>query len=184
MSSVKIGHKILEYRKMHGLTIRDFAAKTNLSPSLLSQLERGIGNPSLNALKSIASVMGVSLSTLFYQEIDTESLILRKSQRTITYNPEKTHITYNTLTPDPTKSNIELFLAILKPHSETAGDLVWHTGEEIAMILDGEAEATIEGESFTLYEGDTIRILPEHKHKFANQTEQDLQILFVRAAHN
>ncbi len=183
MSSLKIGHRILDYRKSHGLTIRDFAAKTNLSPSLLSQLERGIGNPSLNALKSIATVMGISLSTLFYQEIDTESLILRKSQRTITYNPDKTHITYNALTPDPTKSNLELFLVVLKPHTETMGDFVWHTGEEIAMILEGETEATIEGEVFTLYEGDTVRILPERKHKFSNKTDNEIQMLFVRTAH-
>lgn len=182
MSSLKIGHRILEYRKKNGLTIRDFAAQTNLSPSLLSQLERGIGNPSLSALKSIACVMGISLSTLFFEEIDTESLILRKSQRTQNYNPQKTHIVYNTLTPDPTKSNLELYLVILKPHSDSSEDFAHHTGEEIAMILEGQTEVTIEDDIITLYEGDTIRILPERKHKFSNKTNSEIQLLFARAS--
>ena len=184
MYHTKLGHKILSFRQKKGLTIRELAEKTILSPSMLSQLERGIGNPSLNALQSIASTMGISLSALFLEEVDASSLILRKSERTVTYNPEKTHIIYNTLTPGTAKSNLQLYLIVLKPFSETMGDLVYHENEEIAMILHGETEATIEGETVTLYEGDTIRILPERRHKFKNNTSKDIEILFVRSTEN
>ncbi len=184
MCHTELGHKILSFRQKKELTIRELSEKTGLSPSMLSQLERGIGNPSLNALQAIASAMGISLSALFLEEVDTSSLILRKSERTVTYNPEKTHIIYNTLTPGTAKSNLQLYLIILKPFSETMGDLVYHQSEEIAMILQGEAEAVIEEESVTLYQGDTIRILPERKHKFKNNTEQNIEILFVRSVEN
>lgn len=177
-----IGNKIMNYRKHAGLTIREFAELTKLSPSLLSQLERGIGNPSLTVLEAIAEAMGISLANLFLKDINTKSLILRKSERTYTYNPEHTHIIYNTLTPVSTKNSLELFLCVLKPKAETMNDFIEHPKEEVALILKGEAEAIIEDEKFILYEGDTVRILPERKHKFRNCTNKEVEILFTRIA--
>ena len=73
MENLKIGHKIQEYRRIHNITIKEFAEITNLSAGLISQLERGMGNPSLSALKSIASALKISLSSLFEEEISNES---------------------------------------------------------------------------------------------------------------
>ena len=61
MENLKIGKKISEYRRVNNLTIKEFSELTNLSSALLSQLERGMGNPSLSALQSISSALNMSL---------------------------------------------------------------------------------------------------------------------------
>ena len=78
MSNITIGRKILENRQKKGYSIREFSKKTGLSTSLLSQIERGIANPSINALRSIAEALDIALHSLFVVDVDREALILRK----------------------------------------------------------------------------------------------------------
>jgi transcriptional regulator with XRE-family HTH domain len=184
MGDIKIGKKIIEYRRSNGLTLRDFAELTGLSTSLISQLERDIANPTLSALKSIASALKIPLFSLFTEELDNDSLILRKEDRKKIYNPNEEHVLYDVLTPSPLKSNIELLLMNLKSHSETYGGFSKHEGEEIAFVLDGETYIVFEDEEFLLYEGDTARILPNRKHKFKNTTDKDVKVLFIKSNPN
>ena len=107
MENLKIGKKISEYRRVHNLTIKEFSELTNLSSALLSQLERGMGNPSLSALQSIASALNVSLSSLFEEDVTNESLILRREDRKTIYNPDQKHVLYDVLTPSPINSTVE-----------------------------------------------------------------------------
>jgi transcriptional regulator with XRE-family HTH domain len=46
------------------LSLRDLSERTNVSNAYLSQLERGLHEPSLTVLRAIASALGVSLGSL------------------------------------------------------------------------------------------------------------------------
>lgn len=181
MGDIRIGKKIIEYRRANALTIRDFSELTGLSTSLISQLERDLANPTLSALKSIASALKIPLFSLFVEELDNETLILRKEDRKKIFNPNEDHVLYDVLTPSPLKSNVELLLMNLKPHSETFGGFSKHEGEEIAFILEGETYIMFEDEEFLLSEGDTARILPNRKHKFRNTMDKDIKVLFIKS---
>lgn len=181
MGSENIGKKIINYRTSKGMSIRTFSEMTGLSPSMLSQLERGIGNPTLSALKSISQVLGISLSDMFIEETDNKDLILRKDMRKKIFDPNDKHILYDMLTQGYSRTNVEMILLSLKGNSETFGGFSKHEGEEIGYITKGEVDIIFENEVFTLYEGDTVRILPTRKHKFKNNTESDVEILFVKS---
>lgn len=89
MNNIAIGFKISETRKKRGYSIREFAKRVDLSAALLSQIERGLANPSLNTLRMIADGLNIPLYTLFIDEIKHELLILRKEDRqTIDRNPD------------------------------------------------------------------------------------------------
>lgn len=184
MENIKVGNKISEYRRIHNLTIKEFSQITGLSSALLSQLERGLGNPSLSALESIASALGISLSLLFEDEVTNESLILRKEDRKTIYNPDHKHVLYDVLTPSPLNSNVELLLMNLSANSITYGDYSTHVEEELAYILEGNVNILFEEERFLLREEDTIRILPNRKHKFQNNTDKDIKVLFIKSKPN
>jgi transcriptional regulator with XRE-family HTH domain len=182
MSTAKIGKKIMDFRRLKGITIRDFSEMTGLSTSLISQLERGMGNPSLNALEAIADALGIPMFSLFMGEIDNASLILRREERKKVFDSDSKHILYDILTPSPIKSSLDLLLMNLTPKAETAGGFSTHAGEEIAFILEGEVFIMLEDEKFLLREGDTARILPTTRHKFINETDKEIKVLFVRSS--
>lgn len=52
---------------MAELSLRDLAARTNVSNPYLSQIERGLHEPSMRVLRSIAGALNVSAETLLAQ---------------------------------------------------------------------------------------------------------------------
>ncbi len=54
-----------EMRKILGMTQAEFAKKVvNISPRILSEFERGLGNPTLDTLNNIAKPFGMQVSFL------------------------------------------------------------------------------------------------------------------------
>jgi transcriptional regulator with XRE-family HTH domain len=63
----RLGHVIREQRKLAELSLRDLAARTNVSNPYLSQLERGLHEPSVRVLKAIATALNMSAEALMVQ---------------------------------------------------------------------------------------------------------------------
>lgn len=59
-----LGNFIREQRHQAQLTLRELAARANVSNPYLSQVERGLHEPSLRVLSSIAGALDVSASSL------------------------------------------------------------------------------------------------------------------------
>ena len=53
-----------QQRRLHKLTLRELAGLTQLSNAYLSQLERGIHEPSLRVMRSLAEAYNVSLASM------------------------------------------------------------------------------------------------------------------------
>ena len=60
-----LGDFIRAQRQMANLSLRQLSALTEVSNPYLSQVERGLHEPSLRVLKSIADALNVSAETLF-----------------------------------------------------------------------------------------------------------------------
>jgi transcriptional regulator with XRE-family HTH domain len=62
-----MGQFIRAQREMAQLSLRDLAARTNVSNPYLSQIERGLHEPSVRVLKAIAAALNLSAETLLQQ---------------------------------------------------------------------------------------------------------------------
>ena len=60
-----IGRQIRDLRKSRGLTLKQMARRTNLSVSLLSQIERAESSASVSSLFKVATALDVRLTELF-----------------------------------------------------------------------------------------------------------------------
>jgi transcriptional regulator with XRE-family HTH domain len=63
----RLGRVIREQRKLAELSLRELAARTNVSNPYLSQLERGLHEPSVRVLKAIATALNMSAEALMVQ---------------------------------------------------------------------------------------------------------------------
>lgn len=63
----KLGRVIRERRKQAEMSLRDLAARTDVSNPYLSQLERGLHQPSVRVLKAIAGALNMSAEALMVQ---------------------------------------------------------------------------------------------------------------------
>lgn len=62
-----LGAFIRTQRGVAGLSLRELAERTQISNAYLSQLERGLHEPSITVLKAIGDALGVSVQTLLAQ---------------------------------------------------------------------------------------------------------------------
>jgi transcriptional regulator with XRE-family HTH domain len=62
-----LGGFIRSQRKLANLSLRELAERTKVSNPYLSQIERGLHEPSVRVLKSIAQALNVSAETLLSQ---------------------------------------------------------------------------------------------------------------------
>lgn len=64
-NDLDIGKKIRAARQSKRLSLRGLAAKANVSPSMLSQIENNHANPSVTTLYNIAEALSISLNYFF-----------------------------------------------------------------------------------------------------------------------
>lgn len=62
-----LGELIRSQRQQAELTLRELAARTNVSNPYLSQIERGLHEPSVRVLKAIAAALNLSAESLLQQ---------------------------------------------------------------------------------------------------------------------
>ncbi|AMM93217.1 XRE family transcriptional regulator [Peribacillus sp. SIMBA_075] len=174
MENIDIGKKVEKYRKAKGLSSRELAKLAEITPSMLSQIERGLANPSIQTLKVLAKTLNVPTFSFLLEEINTEDLIVRsgKRKKMIIDN-----LSYELLSPDFTGN---LATAIMKVPSNISSseNLLEHKGEEVAFILEGKIKLYLGEEEYLLEAGDSVKIPANLKHKWENNFSQNAVVLF------
>ena len=69
-SDISIGVKLRAARREQNFSLRQLAAKAEVSASLLSQIENGKANPSVRSLYAIAEALSVSIDYFFANAAD------------------------------------------------------------------------------------------------------------------
>lgn len=84
-----LGQFIRAQRRIAGLTLRQLADIADVSNAYLSQIERGLHEPSVRVLRSVASALNVSAETLLTQAgLLDEETAGREDERRVTSTEE------------------------------------------------------------------------------------------------
>lgn len=178
MNDLNISENISYYRKEKNLTIKDLANLAGVTPSLLSQIEKGTANPSLNTLKQISKALNVQLFNFFIQNVSSESLVVRHDNRKKIMFPESDNFAYELLTPG-LNSTIQFMLMEIPPKSSSSEELFNHIGEEVAYVNKGSVNLYLMDDVISLNAGDSVRIPPHAMHKWENMSDSDCEVLFA-----
>lgn len=176
---ISVGPKIRELRSSIKMSLQELADKIDLTPSSISQIERGLSNPSLGALRRLAKAMGVPVFYfLMEDEIDESEIIVRSNQRKVLTNP-KSNVSYELLSPSLSKK-MEIIYLKLEPGRESSNDYFTHEGEEACVVLSGCITVLLGETKYELKAGDNIQFNAVVPHKYINnETELEARLLFV-----
>lgn len=149
----KLGDKIRLTRKEKRMSIEELAQKSDLSIGMISQVERNMVVPSINAVLNIAKGLDVTIGYFFEDEeqlldirkkIDREKLVTQEGARI-----------YELLSPVRDRK-MEHVLITLEGESDEKITPTRHEGEECGYIIEGRMYIHINGEDHLLSEGDSI----------------------------
>lgn len=169
-----IGRVIREARQDRRFTSEQLAARAGVSTGLLSQLERGRGNPSLVTLAKLAHALGLPMGSFFYGPHPAGRMVVRKSDR-MTLEP-RVGLRHELLTPDFNR-RIEMLTARIPPGFSNEEEPFSHDGEEAIHILSGKLEVVVGGQHFLLDEGDTITHDSTIPHWWRNATKKPTDLI-------
>lgn len=174
---MKLGTKIRETRMQRDITLRRLAKDIGVSPSFISQVEQCKAAPSVDSLKQIAKVLGVTTSYLLGEsDVDTVGIEEKARNR---FDPAKMSKTViKRLAPDNVDNNLEPALLILEPEAESAEMSGY--GEEFLLILSGQLDLKINGEVYTIKEGDNIYFNSTAEHSVKNTSGQTVKVLWIK----
>src|SRR5918911_2930340 len=96
-----VGERLRTLRKEHGYSMRQLARRAGVSPSLISEVERGRVEPSISVLKRLASVLDTTL-TYFFSEprSDGDRVVRADARRTLRQPRTGAGISFSLLAPD------------------------------------------------------------------------------------
>ncbi|SFR08601.1 helix-turn-helix domain-containing protein [Desulfoscipio geothermicus] len=158
------GEKLRELRKRMGLTIQNFANLSGVSASLISQIERGLVDPTLGTFWKLCQGLNVPIHTFF--ESEYSKVVVRSNERKIIQLPNS-KIKYQLLSPN-LQGDIEFLLVEIEPGEKVDNDLISHEGEECGFVIAGELCVHLAGETYHLKEGDSICFKSSIPHRFEN----------------
>jgi len=166
-----VGERLRALRKEQGLTLEQLAKKTNLSPSFLSQIERGASQPSISSLTTICNTLGVELPSVLgglNDEGNTEQgpqmVLVTRAQDALEISIGNSGVAYEYLSGAFPGRVMEILLNRFPPnyHSEHKP----HPREEFGYVLRGPVTVRIGDESYDLVDGDTYHFPSSLPHSY------------------
>lgn len=171
-----IGQKLRALRLGQQLTINDVSKRTNLTKSMISQIENGKSLPSLKSLIALTTALQTTVGYLFSNDYDSKEILVRESERKVI--SAGNGVTLFLLTPNLRGRKVE-FLSVVYEKGASSGILHAHNGEEYGIVLKGRLEVTVRDESYTLEQGDSIVINSEIPHKISNAFSGTTEVIWA-----
>jgi len=148
-----LGVKLRDLRRARKMTLEGLADKTGVSIGLLSQIERGKGNPSLVTLMKVVDSLDIQLGYFFSENAPSQILVRKLQRRRMRFTTPG--LTYELVTPDLDR-RLEVVWTSLEPGCRTQEEPFSHEGEECILLIRGVLEAHVGDQAFVLEEGDAI----------------------------
>lgn len=171
-----VGARVRALRLEAGLTLRQVAEQTGLTPSHLSMFERGVAFPSPSRLNAIARLFNSSLAELLGGTRTSGQWLIRKGRGRIvgSFGPG---VAVEQLTVSEKLMDCEIWT--LNPGAESE-DFYGHEGEELVHVLEGAFELTLAGDApQVLAAGDSAYFDSTRQHRWRNASAGATVVLWV-----
>jgi transcriptional regulator with XRE-family HTH domain/quercetin dioxygenase-like cupin family protein len=185
-----IGRRVAAYRAERGLRVAELAREIGVTPSLISQIERGQSRPSVSTLFALAQALDVPVDAFFREPVAASppaSMPAAAGQPQPTPGPDQ-HLAearyvvrqgnratidieggvrWERLTPE-TMAHLDFFELVYGPGAESNPTLYSHPGTEMVLMLTGRLDISVGFETYRLAPGDSMQFPSSLPHRYAN----------------
>jgi transcriptional regulator with XRE-family HTH domain/mannose-6-phosphate isomerase-like protein (cupin superfamily) len=207
----QMGQRLREVRTSMGMSLRELARRIEVSPSFLSQLERGRTNPSVGTLYAIVTQLGLSLDELMSEspdgveepapEVDAVAVapgVLPAWDPGTAVWPRigvpvqraagrrtigLSGVTWERLTHDDDPF-VDFLYVTYQPGSASCSDedMMRHGGREYGHLVSGRLDVQIAFEMYHLAAGDSIHFDSTVPHRLSNPYDEPCVAIWVVVA--
>ncbi len=164
---IRIGKIIRAFRVHKQLTLKELAAKVEISPSYLSQIENDQVNMSLGVLEGISQALETPIHMFFLQDDLSSISFVKEADRDRIIRSD--NATMERLTNN---KNIKFDITIVTyPKQYQAQEYAIHPGEEFLLVLEGCLSVDLaELASYSMEVGDSLAFPSKIPHSISSET--------------
>lgn len=171
-----VGGRIRSARQRLGLSLRALSAEAGVSIGLLSEIERGLTDPSLQTLRHVSRALDVPLFD-FFQPPEPVAVALVRRDRRVGLAAPQSGVTYTRISPGA--GHLELLEGTLAPGGASSPEPWAHASEECVLVTSGTVGVEVGGEIHMLEVGDSCYFDSRLPHRYVN--DGDASAVFIVA---
>ena len=176
---LQLGNRLSSLRKRKNMTLDELSAKSGVSKSILSQIERDLSNPTVTTISRIADALGEKLSDFFSKIEVEEKNSIESSKETPSITSKDGLCKLSILGAGETVNWLQWYILEMKPKGIlNSGSHGPKTFENLT-VIDGQIEVTCGESKEKLSKGDTFRFQSNRDHTLKNNSKQKAQVLMV-----
>jgi transcriptional regulator with XRE-family HTH domain len=181
----RIAGRVREFRSVRGFSLEALAAKSGVSRSMISVIERGESSPTAVVLDKLAVALGVTLATLFDSSSEApapKEPVARRGSQPEWQDPGSGYWRRN-VSPPWVSQPMRIVEVRFPPRARVAFEASDpHTYQQI-WLLGGAIDVTQGAERHRLREGDCLAMQLDRPAVFHNPTARAARYAVVISAH-
>jgi transcriptional regulator with XRE-family HTH domain len=184
-----IGRRLAAHRSQRGMRVAELAREVGVTPSLISQIERGLSRPSVSTLFALAQALDVPVDAFFREGGDQPPApagepaagaagryVVRQGSRAVI--DIQGGVRWERLTRD-NLDHLDFFELIYEPGAESHPRQFTHPGTEMVLVMSGCLEITVGFERYRLEAGDSIDFPSSMPHRYMNPSTETARAVTV-----
>jgi transcriptional regulator with XRE-family HTH domain len=182
--SIRTGRAVKQQREAAGFSLRTLATRSGISPSMISDIERGAKSPTVTTVVRLAQALGVTASALIDGGTDQAShriRILRRGEGVGGEHPAP----WKSLGPASSGSRID-FVRYQIPPSTALGPSPAHAfgTVEHMHVASGTVRVTVGDETADLVAGDSCSCRTDAPHRVENSDSSAEALIYLIVERN
>ena len=175
-----LGEAVRTTRSERGWSVEQLARESGLSVGIVSQIERGKGNPALSTMRNLADALGFELADLLGAAQTRNAVVVRVDDRLqlppLAADDHAVGFVRELLSP-PRNANLQVIRTVMPPHYSNRSRPFRHLGVESVHVLEGRLRVFTDSDEYLLGAGDTITNDCSTPHWWENPGEVPAVIL-------
>lgn len=173
--SLEVGKQLRAVRTAFGLSQRELAKRAGVTNGMISLIEQDRVSPSVGSLQKILGAFPMTMAEFFTRDLQArENVVFRAAELPDVGTGD---IEYRLIAASRLDRKMSILSETYHPDSDTGEDLLTHSGEEGGVVVEGEVELTVAGETWTLGPGDAYYFDSRLPHRFRNTQKTPARIV-------
>jgi len=166
----ELGKRVREERLRQSLTLKAVENLAGVSATHISQIERGITWPTVNALHKVATALKKNMS-VFLEEVELPEVSKLAGTGNTMILSEHPKVVLRALSSGIPGARLKFYMLIAHPGNKDGKEMMVthsHEGDECGLVLSGRIEVKIGDEILTLKQGDSVHFNGHKPHGIRN----------------
>lgn len=175
----ELGKKLKAFRLANKLTLKQLADKAGCTDAYLSQLERGLANPTVMILKKIAAALGMKVTDFFleHEEEKNNDVVVKEKERVI-MSFRRGDPKIQMLVRKISNKRMQPFYTTIEPGGGSRGAYT-HIGEECGIVLQGVLELNLNGKVYRVKKNESFYFSSQVSHSWSNPGKEKTVVIWV-----